>query len=93
MHLKAGHAYGVGGSGGDRATGTGGGGSPQYPADGREESITFNGLGFMSGGVIIGHFYCQQVAAGGGGGGYFASGDAGRALRSCSSRSCSARAA
>lgn len=84
VQLMAGHAYGTGGSGGDRVTGTGGLGSPQYPADGLESSITFNGLGFLSGGVITGHFFCQQVAAGGGGGGFFVDGGLGRAVRSCS---------
>lgn len=75
VQLLANHAYGPGGIGGDRATGTGGFGSPQYPTDGRWQSITFNGLA---------GFYSAQVAAGGGGGGLLTPGTPGMALRSCS---------
>lgn len=75
VQLVAGHAYGPGGIGGDRQTGTGGAGSSQYPADGMWQSITFNGLA---------GFYSAQVAAGGGGAGFLAAGGAGMARRSCS---------
>lgn len=69
VQLPAGHAYG-GPTG--RQIGTGGKGSPQFPEDGREASILFNGrFGF----------YSAQIAAGGGGGGGSSPGSNGEALR------------
>ena len=54
VQLMAGHAYA------GRAAGTGGGGSQQFPLDGLDSSVTFNGVAFL---------FSAQITAGGGGGG------------------------